>query len=194
MSEIPPVVGTVYSDILYGTNNITFGFEEIFALAGDDTVYGNGGKDNILGGFGNDDLHGGDERDFLNGDKMELFGGHMGNGNDYLNGDNGSDVLTGEAGSDRMWGGADGDIFLYWDVSDSPVGGIDYIYDFVSGSDKIDLSRIDADLTIAGNQAFGANQGTYVGGILTADVIGGADLQFLLVGAPAINVPVDFIL
>jgi hypothetical protein len=39
-------------------------------------------------------------------------------------------------------------------VSDSPPGTTDRIRDFAKGADLIDLSRIDADASAAGNQSF----------------------------------------
>lgn len=130
------------------------------------TLNGVGGNDNIRGEGGNDTLIGG-------------------LGNDVLNGGSGSDTLSGSSGADY---------FVFQSVSDSPASsGRDKITDFSGAAgDKIDVSLIDADLTQPGNQAF--TQGTYVSGILTGDVIGGADIQIELVGAPALNFALDVIL
>lgn len=53
-----------------------------------------------------------------------------------------------------MTGGADADIFIYAAVNQSPSLARDIITDFAEGSDKINLSAIDANATNGGNQAF----------------------------------------
>ena len=78
------------------------------------------------------------------------------------------------------------DIFDFNSVSDSPWGGaIDTIANFKWGEgDKIDLSTIDANLSLAGDQAFTSTQLIYNSstGVFTADVIGGSDLQIQMIG------------
>ncbi len=132
----------------------------------DCTIEGHGGNDTLIGKSKNDTLLGGAD-------------------NDTLKGDGGKDMLNGGTGADT---------FTYSSSSQSQVGANrDIIQDFnrVAG-DKIDLSAIDADLTLAGDQAF--TLGSYVNGILTGDVIGGADVQIELTGAPALNLSLDIIL
>jgi Ca2+-binding RTX toxin-like protein len=78
-------------------------------------------------------------------------------GNDAANkfyGLGGDDILIGRGGADDLTGGAGNDIFDYNLVSDSRGTSIDRILDFTQGQDKIDLSTIDADSTLSGNQAF----------------------------------------
>jgi Ca2+-binding RTX toxin-like protein len=54
-----------------------------------------------------------------------------------------------------MSDGDGNDIYRYFSTSESAVGAQrDVILDFSRGFDKLDLSFIDADTTIAGNQAF----------------------------------------
>ncbi|CAN7564669.1 M10 family metallopeptidase [Rhizobium sp. LjRoot98] len=92
-------------------------------------LYGNGGNDTLLGMTGND----------------SLFGGA---GSDSLNGGRGADKLTGDAGADT---------FVFTSILDSTniASNRDTIFDFRgSERDRINLSGIDADTTIAGNQAF----------------------------------------
>ena len=99
-------------------------------------------------------------------------------GNDTIRGNGGDDTIVGGRGSDQMSGGAGKDVFVFKDVSDSPVDGPnnqswwnrggdnghhDVISGFVHGADKIDLSAIDADPSHHGNQAF-AFRGT--GGVV----------------------------
>jgi Ca2+-binding RTX toxin-like protein len=80
-----------------------------------------------------------------------LFGG---GGHDVLTGGDGADLIIGGGGADSLTGGAGADTFRYDSASDSARDLEDLIGDFQSGSDRIDLSRIDADSTAAGNQAF----------------------------------------
>lgn len=150
---------------------------------GDDILIGRGGDDLLQGGVGNDRLEGGPGRDVLRGgagadrlfgglDADRLFG-DAGNdvlngreGSDYLNGGAGRDQLIGGAGSDRLegglgfdvlTGGAGADVFIFTRVTDSPRGADhDVVADFARG-DKINLSGIDANTRLAGNQAFEFN-------------------------------------
>jgi Ca2+-binding RTX toxin-like protein len=80
-----------------------------------------------------------------------LFGG---GGHDVLTGGGGADLIIGGGGQDSLTGGAGADTFRYDSVSDSPAGATDLIGDFLSGTDKVDLSRIDANSLLAGDQAF----------------------------------------
>jgi Ca2+-binding RTX toxin-like protein len=79
-------------------------------------------------------------------------------GNDTLIGNGGDDILIGGAGADRMTGGDGHDIFRFQALTDSPRGGRDTILDFGAADganhDVIDLSLIDANANIAGDQAF----------------------------------------
>lgn len=80
-----------------------------------------------------------------------LFGGQ---GNDVLIGGRGSDMLRGNVGADVLDGGAGADVFRYQFVAESDAAGRDTIVGFAPGSDRIDLSRIDANSRADGNQAF----------------------------------------
>ncbi|HEX8262376.1 MAG TPA: M10 family metallopeptidase C-terminal domain-containing protein [Allosphingosinicella sp.] len=86
-----------------------------------------------------------------------------GGGNDTLRGNAvgnrldagaGADVLEGSGGADILIGGAGADTFRYASLSDSAGSAVDHITDFASGSDKIDLSGIDANSLLGGDQAF----------------------------------------
>lgn len=108
---------------------------------------------------------------------------------DYIFGLGANDTLNGSLGRDIMVGGLGNDTFDYDFVSESPVGfNRDIITDFQGNGpfagDVINLAGIDANLFVAGNQAFSLAQLSYVGGILTANVFGGPDLQINLLGAP----------
>jgi Ca2+-binding RTX toxin-like protein len=164
------------------------GIENVTGTNFNDALTGNGGNNVLSGLGGNDFLSGLAGNDQLNG----------GFGNDSLNGGTGNDLLTGGAGRDVLTGGGGAlafDTFDYNAASDSlpGVANRDVITDFqgngVFAGDRIDLSTIDANAFLLGNQAFTAAQLTYVGGVLSANIIGTApapDLQIQLVGAPAL--------
>ncbi|MGV3492971.1 MAG: M10 family metallopeptidase [Ramlibacter sp.] len=77
-------------------------------------------------------------------------------GNDVLSGGGGNDVLAGGRGADRLTGGNGRDIFDFDTVGESgaSAGTRDTVTDFVRGTDRIDLSTIDARPAQSGNQAF----------------------------------------
>ena len=80
-------------------------------------------------------------------------------GLDVLNGGAGFDTIIGGANGDLMTGGANADTFVFNSVEDMGDGSIssldcDLITDFDGGQDRIDLSGIDANSIVAGDQAF----------------------------------------
>ncbi len=117
----------------------TFQFvENLIGTIRNDVLRGNSGDNEIRGGNASD----------------RLFGLA---GNDTLLGESGTDVLIGNAGADTMTGDVGNDRFIYFNLNDSRVGsGLrDVITDFdVSGNDRIEISRFDADTNVGGNQAF----------------------------------------
>jgi Ca2+-binding RTX toxin-like protein len=127
-----PFQGTAGNDTINGTG----GADTIYGRGGNDTLNGAGGNDVLYGGTGNDTANGGDGND-------RIFGG---TGNDKLNGGAGNDVIFGGAGGDILKGDAGSDRFVYSQVADSlaATGQRDFILAFERGSDKIDLSQIDA--------------------------------------------------
>jgi Ca2+-binding RTX toxin-like protein len=82
---------------------------------------------------------------------FRVFGGRD---NDTIVGSQNADILAGNGGSDSLAGGGGADVFRYLAASDSTSSAMDRILDFAAGTDKIDLSRIDADSAAAGDQAF----------------------------------------
>ncbi|HYI47162.1 MAG TPA: M10 family metallopeptidase C-terminal domain-containing protein [Allosphingosinicella sp.] len=74
-------------------------------------------------------------------------------GDDQLFGGDGEDILSGGAGVDMLAGAAGADLFRFG-AGDSVASSTDLIADFLSGTDRIDLSQIDADLGTAGRQVF----------------------------------------
>jgi serralysin len=112
------------------------GDDNLIGGAGDDTLFGGDGVDKLQGGIGDDNLDGGD-------------------GSDNLNGGDGNDILTGGAANDILFGGRGADRFIFTQTTDSNRNAFDVIKDF-KGSDEdiIDLSGIDANSALAGDQAF----------------------------------------
>ena len=109
-----------------------------FAGTGDFVGTGNGLANIITGGAGNDILDGGA-------------------GNDRLTGGAGDDVLIGGAGVDVLTGGLGADIVRFVDFGD--LGTNSQSADTISGfsfaqGDRIDLSLLDANSLLAGDQAF----------------------------------------
>ena len=109
----------------------------IAGLGGNDVIFGFGGNDRLDGNVGNDRLAGG-------------FG------DDTLVGGTGRDVLSGGAGRDTLAGGADADRFVFASGdSGSRTSTADRIADFSAlQRDRIDVSAIDANTSVDGNQAF----------------------------------------
>jgi Ca2+-binding RTX toxin-like protein len=129
--------GSAFGDRMTGdgTENVFdghFGADTLTGLGGADQLFGDSGADNLLGGVGND----------------------------YVDGESGADTIVGGAGKDYMLGGADADVFRYVALSDSTVAqnGRDQIADFAAG-DRIDLSLIDANAAVTGNQTFALDTG-----------------------------------
>jgi VCBS repeat-containing protein len=183
---------------------------------GDDQLTGGTGNDQLNGGSGNDRLDGGDDDDNLDGGSGndQLIGGagsdflEGGSGNDTLDGGSdrdylfagaGDDVLFGGAGVDYLLGGAGQDTFRFTSIGDSPRAsgflsflGRDTILDFNANNgpnhDIIDLSGIDANTNVAGDQAFTfigngaftrvAGQLRYANNILSGDVNGDGIADF----------------
>ncbi|HEX8379403.1 MAG TPA: M10 family metallopeptidase C-terminal domain-containing protein [Allosphingosinicella sp.] len=105
---------------------------------------------------------------------LRLFGGAAG---DTLKGGAMNDLLHGNLGADSLSGGGGSDTFAYNKSSESTSGSRDHILDFAAGSDRIDLSKIDADTSAAGNQAFsfiGSNAFSGTAGQLRAFENGGS--------------------
>ena len=97
----------------------------------------------------------------------------------HLNGGAGNDRLIGGDGVDYFTGGAGSDIFVAEinatkSASKSGPVSIDVILDFERGVDKIDLSGIDANTKVAGDQAFfwGGNSSNKTAGELSIKTFG----------------------
>ncbi len=134
------------NDVLYGDG----GNDVLYGDADNDMLYGGAGADYVEGGAGADKLWGEDNDDGL----------HGGEGADQLFGGDGNDLLNGGAGMDKLTGGAGVDTFAFnseGTVGTKAGGALhrDYILDFsIADGDRIDLSAVDADIDLAGDQAF----------------------------------------
>lgn len=131
-----------------------------------------------------------------------------GGGTDHLSGGSGNDLLRGGVGLDYLTGGSGIDTFKYFSVSESlgSSSARDRITDFTAG-DKLDLSYIDANSLVGGNQAFTLDTGgSFAAGeirqtvygsnvLLEANVDGdaAAELSILLVNTSVLDAG-DFIL
>ncbi|MDA7424685.1 M10 family metallopeptidase C-terminal domain-containing protein [Thalassococcus lentus] len=135
--------------------------------------------------------------EFQTGDGIDQLRGDAGDNifrtggvSDRLYGRAGDDMLFGEAGADAFYGGLGADImtggddagrrdrYIYFNAAESGVGdgNRDVITDFVAGEDRIELSRIDADITQGFKQGFefiGDAAFTGTGGELRYEQAGG---------------------
>jgi Ca2+-binding RTX toxin-like protein len=187
------------------------------------------GEDTLAGGLGNDSYHVTDAEDLVleaasagtdtviayvsytlgTGQEIEILraapdaNGLRLTGNELANrvvGSAGIDILAGGLGQDTLTGGAGEDSFVFASLADSPASAArDYISDFVSGDDRINLSAIQAVTGAETDQAFAfigtsaftkqagqlhqiaAGSNTIVEGDVNGD--GRADFQILVKGA-----------
>jgi len=138
-----------------------------------------------------------------------------GAGFDRITGGAGNDVLIGGTTLDLLNGGAGADSFIYVSTNDSVAGRgrSDLIQGFEHGIDHIDLSAIDGDPFVAGNQAFSYIGAAGFSGLgaasagqmrlvnlsgfsvvqIDTDGNGGSNMQILVTSAAALTLG-DFIL
>jgi Ca2+-binding RTX toxin-like protein len=148
------------------------------------------GTDNLLS---IENVIGGSRNDVITGSSV----------NNTLNGGGGTDRLTGGGGADRLAGGVGADVFRYLTITDSNVTAAnrDTIVDFNGrAGDRIDLSSIDANSRLSGDQVFNFigtasfsgvfGQLRFASGILSADTNGdrSADFAIALTNVTALNV------
>ena len=110
------------------------------------------------GGFSGLRLSGSSAADIINLSTLILTGVTQisgGSGNDNITGSAGNDTILGNAGADNLTGSGGQDNFVFIAASESRRTTIDTITDFVQGTDIIDLSGIDANIsTLLTNDAF----------------------------------------
>lgn len=197
------LTGGDFADIIDGgTENDT-----IKGLGGDDALTGGDGGDTIAGGYGDDTVLGGSGVDLMSGGYGDdtLLAGADG---DTLIGNDGNDRLAGGGGIDFLTGGLGTDTFAFLTLTDSTQAAADRVRDFTSGVDIIELTQIDANANLAGDQFFsfigGAAFSNVAGqlrydaatGVVAGDVDGDsvADLYFVLQNKPASLATTDFLL
>ena len=130
-SHPPLAFGTLGHDSVTGEGNAG---QIICGGARDDTLNGTGVVDVIYGGSGNDTIEGNGGDDTI----------HGGSGSDTINGNDGNDTIIGGYGGDQLTGSNGDDIFVYLSATDSNSTQFDTIFDFTSGTDKINLAAFGA--------------------------------------------------
>lgn len=136
--------GNVYNALLYKGNTASL-IENAVGGKGADTLMGNDATNVLKGNAGNDTIDGG-------------------LGSDWVMGGAGNDLLTGGQGADKIVGGAGADTFRFYTLAGSPYGAADTLVAGDGGAafdgagkaagDVINLASIDANETLAGDQAF----------------------------------------
>jgi Ca2+-binding RTX toxin-like protein len=170
-------------NLLTGTTNDGTGTDTLIAI---ENVRGSLLDDEIFGNQAGNFLEGNVGADFLsaNGGADTVTGG---SGKDTILGGSGSDKIHGDGGADTLTGGSGADTFVYSSASDSRIGFFshDVIKDFEKGLDKIDVSAIDANTAVSGNQAFtiiGSQNFSDEGQIRAFKSGGGTLVQFNITG------------
>ena len=135
---------TLYGDPGYASSNDTLdggaGNDYLDGRTGDDVFYGRSGNDYIDGVGGASLLLGGDGNDYL-----------IGYSNSDLYGGDGDDILFAVSGGNELWGNSGKDVFEFNNASFGTGTAINVI-DLRRGEDKIDLSSVDANTFLEGNQ------------------------------------------
>lgn len=139
--------GTVSLESMLNGSSLNNTTPSNLPTTGNETIIQSISNINLVGSSGKDTLFGNAGDDILDGRA----------GNDSLSGNDGSDTLMGGLGKDVLTGGLGADVFKFTNVKDSGITTTarDKISDFKSSQkDKIDLSGIDANEKLAGDQAF----------------------------------------
>lgn len=148
IKNIENLSGSIHDDLLTGDR-----FANLLA--------GVGGADTLLGGASADRLYGdgyqGSDYEFgLSGpiSTSEAEYVNVTPGADSLDGGKGDDILVGGGAGDSLTGGGGADTFRFVDLRDSSVETPDFITDFNQTADFLDVSAIDANSLLEGDQAF----------------------------------------
>jgi hypothetical protein len=132
--------GTVGFSVNLNTKSVTLGGLVLAAQ----TVVGTNGSGGSIKGF----------ESIIGSQRDDRFAGSA--AADVIYGAGGNDFIAGGLGADSLTGASGVDTFVYFDVKDSGITRPtrDLIFDFVSGTDKIDVSAIDTNAKLANDQAF----------------------------------------
>lgn len=126
-------VSITSGSLTIASNRVRDEFGNTDRLTSIESIMGSYRADLIVGSAGSNELSGNGGNDTIDG----------GNGGDFLHGGDGNDRLIGGGSRDYLEGGAGTDTFVFTTLSDfGTTGDWDEIADFVSGTDKIDLSAI----------------------------------------------------
>jgi Ca2+-binding RTX toxin-like protein len=108
---------------------------------------------------------------------------------DMLSGDAGDDLILGGGGADQLSGGAGGDVFVYTAIGDSTAADFDVLADFVTASDRIDLTALAVQsVSIEAGSGFSLLHAVTAAGTLTIRVNGAlAQSDLILAGSSAIG-------
>jgi subtilisin-like proprotein convertase family protein len=164
-------IGAGLASVTGGNTETILGFENVWGSQGGEVIRGTTGANVLRGNAGNDSLYG-------------LYG---------------TDTLVGGLGKDLLFGGPGYDRFVFESKAESPVGagcdvirmvdGIAFTNPGSKAGDIIDVSMIDANESVAGDQAFLFNSSQAIGtlrcvnaGSITrvfgyTDAVAGADFQ-----------------
>lgn len=145
------------------------GDDRLLAVIRVDPEAGATARSELIGGSGDDTLTA------RGGDGNTLSGG---SGNDTLRGGGGADSLSGGSGADELRGGGGADTFIFAAATGTNAGQRDRIADFEHGIDRIDVSGLDADPTLAGDQAFTFDDGRGPGHVWAEAAASGASLIY----------------
>lgn len=177
-TSIEKIIGTGFNDVMFGSFDKVEHFE---GGAGDDILKSSGNGDILDGGEGDDSLTsslgsatiiGGAGEDTYTaafvytgatvdlgreGVAQNIGGGNMItlSGVENLHLLLADDTVYFSRAANKVWGGDGADTFIYRNYAEIGKGATaDHIMDWHRGSDVIDLSRIDANSKVAGDQAF----------------------------------------
>lgn len=140
--------GLIVGDVDLGDGNGLFGNDHHQTVG---VVSGGGGRDMLVGGHSSETFFGDGPAEGARDGADTLRGG---GGADHLAGGGGKDVIIGGRGADVLTGGSGADLFLFMDVGESHRHGLADLITDLQAKDVIDLSAMDANLTLSGDQAF----------------------------------------
>lgn len=179
------IVGNSGNNVI--TSGTDFEVDYLHGKGGNDTYYV-GVMDNVYEdeGEGTDTVYASGSFALASGQAIEALvlsgtSATNGYGNEFANaitGNSAANILRGNGGADSLTGGSGNDTFDFNTLSDSVAAtGIDSITDFTIG-DKIDVSDIDANALLEGDQAFVMDgDGNYTAGELKVTGLGNNNLR-----------------